>query len=172
MEADYSSFFFHRVINFFAMLMYAGAICPTPGLGFFGRDSDDKTHTPWLSVTLTISYAIIFIMTMQHNNCPENAVNKNLCLLPALGKFSFQPWSENPLLGSSGRTLIGMGALEAELVTKAHEGWRLLTSMWLHAGVFHIIGNLMGLLVLGIPLERQIGYLKVLTTFPANLMTP
>lgn len=97
---------------------------------------------------------------MQQNDCPSSG-RKRPCLLAGLRRFSFQPFNENPLLGPSAKSLLRLGALESDLVTKAHEGWRLLTAMWLHAGVLHIIGMVLGMILLAIPLERQLGYLKV-----------
>lgn len=90
----------------------------------------------------------------------------------SLRRFAFQPFGENPLLGPSAKTLLRMGALESELVTKAHEGWRLLSAMWLNAGVLQVMGTVLGMMLLGIPLERQLGFAKVgfqtLSSLPFN----
>ncbi len=49
--------------------------------------------------------------------------------------WSAQPLSENPLVGPSSQTLVSMGAQVTNL-TKDGQWWRLLTAMFLHAGVY------------------------------------
>ncbi len=53
-----------------------------------------------------------------------------------------------------------MGALEASKVTKDHQGCRLITCIWLHAGVIHILANMLSLLMIGIRLEKEFGFSK------------
>lgn len=43
-------------------------------------------------------------------------------------------------------------------VVNKHQGWRLITCMWLHAGVFHILANMLSLLFIGIRLEQEFGF--------------
>jgi membrane associated rhomboid family serine protease len=124
------------------------------------RESEDKQYTPFLSVAMVVAHFVTLIMVMQQNDCPNHTTKS--CLFPSLHRFSFQPFSENPLLGPSAKTLLTMGALESDLITKARDGWRLLSAIWLHAGVLQIIGNDLGMLLLGIPLERHMGFIKVL----------
>lgn len=128
------------------------------------RESEDQQHTPFLSVAIAVAHTVTLIMVMYQNDCPNHTTET--CLFPSLHGFAFQPFGENPLLGPSAKTLLTMGALESDLITKAHDGWRLLSAMWLHAGVLQIIGNDLGMLLLGIPLERQMGFIKVLAHQP------
>lgn len=51
-----------------------------------------------------------------------------------------------------------MGALDVNKVVHGHQGWRLITCNWLHAGLFHILANMLSLLVIGIRLEREFGF--------------
>lgn len=51
-----------------------------------------------------------------------------------------------------------MGALDVSKVVDSHQGWRLLSCNWLHGGVFHILANMLSLLVIGIRLEREFGF--------------
>lgn len=51
-----------------------------------------------------------------------------------------------------------MGALEVTRVVDRHQGWLLITCMWLHGGVFHLLANMLSLLVIGIRLEREFGF--------------
>lgn len=55
-----------------------------------------------------------------------------------------------------------MGALVWEKVVHHHQGWRLLSSMWLHAGVLHLVANMLCLLFVGMRLEQQFGYGELL----------
>lgn len=54
-------------------------------------------------------------------------------------------------------TLYRLGELDTISVIHAHHYWRLLTALFLHYGVVHLVFNMFALLVLGPPLERQIG---------------
>ncbi|KAL5671204.1 hypothetical protein ACJX0J_015510, partial [Zea mays] len=61
--------------------------------------------------------------------------------------------------------LLEMGALETSKVTKDHEGWRLITCIWLHAGVVHILANMLSLLMIGIRLEKEFGFIRIGTLY-------
>jgi membrane associated rhomboid family serine protease len=54
-------------------------------------------------------------------------------------------------------TLHRLGELDTRLVIYRHEYWRLIAALFLHYGPVHIFFNLFALLLLGPPLERQIG---------------
>ncbi|XP_028783406.1 RHOMBOID-like protein 1 [Neltuma alba] len=117
-----------------------------------------KRWFPWLIPFIVIANIVVFVITMYVNNCPKNSVS---CVARFLGRFSFQPLKENPLLGPSSLTLQKMGALDVGRVVHRHQGWRLLTCMWLHAGVFHILANMLGILIIGIRLEQEFGFLRI-----------
>ena len=51
-----------------------------------------------------------------------------------------------------------MGALDINKVVHGHQGWRLITCIWLHGGVFHLLANMLSLLIIGIRLEREFGF--------------
>lgn len=51
-----------------------------------------------------------------------------------------------------------MGALDVSKVVHGRQGWRLLTCMWLHAGVVHLLINMLCLLFIGIRLEQEFGF--------------
>lgn len=53
----------------------------------------------WVVSVLVIIDIGVFIATMLVNDCWTNSHGD--CALPTLGRFSFQPLSENPLLGPS-----------------------------------------------------------------------
>ena len=60
---------------------------------------------------------------------------------------------ENPL------TLYRLGELDTVSVLNGHQTWRLFTALFLHYGIVHLLFNMFALIVLGPPLERQIGRL-------------
>ncbi|KAE8680452.1 RHOMBOID-like 1 isoform 2 [Hibiscus syriacus] len=117
-----------------------------------------KKWVPWLIPGFVLVNIFLFIITMYINNCPNTSNN---CVGKFLGRFSFQPFKENPLLGPSARTLEKMGALEVNKVVKEHEAWRMISCIWLHAGVFHILANMLSLLFIGIRLEQEFGFVRI-----------
>eukprot|EP00250_Pteridium_aquilinum_P016651 c23222_g1_i1 orf=324-1460(+) len=117
----------------------------------------------WKSVLIPVIVVVnivMFVITMYVNNCPHNTANDK-CIAKFLGRFSFQPYSENPLFGPSAQTLQNMGGLDTDKVIHDNQGWRLVTCMWLHAGVIHILANMLSLLVIGIKLEQEFGFVKI-----------
>ena len=48
-----------------------------------------------------------------------------------------------------------MGALRWDDVVNHHQAWRLVTCIWLHAGVVHLAANMLSLVFIGIRLEQQ-----------------
>ncbi|XP_073390540.1 RHOMBOID-like protein 2 isoform X3 [Physcomitrium patens] len=127
----------------------------------------ERGQTSWLIPALALIHLIAFILVMSHNNCDRKGSNggENVCIFNFVRRFPFQPLSENPLLGPSAISLLDFGALESELVGRAGEGWRMLTTLSLHAGIFHLVGNLAGLFYVGLQLEREFGFLKVMLIY-------
>ncbi|KAD3068233.1 hypothetical protein E3N88_36113 [Mikania micrantha] len=66
-----------------------------------------------------------------------------------------------PLKDWSSNWLVKMGALEYNKVVNKSEEWRILTCMWLHAGVFHVFANMLGLVFIGSRLEHEFGFLRI-----------
>ncbi|CAI5469881.1 unnamed protein product [Closterium sp. Yama58-4] len=113
---------------------------------------------PWLALTVLIACIVVFIVTMAVNNCPSKPHPQGQsCVLPWLGRFAFEPLNINPLFGPTALTLQEMGALNSNLVTNYHQGWRLVTAMWLHGGVVHLVCNLLGIAFLLNRLEKEFG---------------
>ena len=71
------------------------------------------------------------------------------------------------MLGGSTNSLIleNLGGLVPEAVVVRHEYWRLLTALFLHYGRLHLGINLLGLYILGPPLERMIGTTKFVLSY-------
>ncbi|KAM7258173.1 hypothetical protein ACFE04_013914 [Oxalis oulophora] len=120
-----------------------------------GRENKKRV---FLVPGIVVANTVIFIVTMYVNDCPRNS---NSCVVEFLGRLSFQPMKENPLLGPTSTTLEKMGALDAYKVSHQHQVWRLLTCIWLHAGVFHILANMLSLVFIGIRLEQEFGFVLV-----------
>ncbi|CAK8535679.1 unnamed protein product [Lathyrus sativus] len=115
----------------------------------------------WLVPLIFLANIAMFVYSLYINDCPAY-LNENDCLYHQyLGRFSFQPFTENPLLGPSVRTLRVLGALEKDLVVGENEAWRFFTCMFLHAGVVHLLANMFSLLFIGVRLENEFGFLKI-----------
>lgn len=117
-----------------------------------------KKWFSWLIPSFVVANIVMFVITMFVNDCPKNSGS---CVAGFLGRFSFQPFKENPLLGPSSSTLQKMGALDVSKVVHGHQQWRLITCIWLHAGVFHLVANMLSLVVIGIRLEQEFGFVRI-----------
>jgi len=54
-----------------------------------------------------------------------------------------------------------MGALDWNKIVHQNQGWRLISCIWLHAGLIHLVVNMLSLLFIGIRLEQQFGFGKL-----------
>ncbi|KAK2972360.1 hypothetical protein RJ640_014418 [Escallonia rubra] len=117
-----------------------------------------KKCAAWLIPCFVVANVVMFIITMYVNDCPKNSLS---CVARGLGRFSFQPLRENPLLGPSSSALEKMGALDVSKVVDKHQGWRLISCIWLHGGVFHLLANMLSLLFIGIRLEQEFGFVRI-----------
>jgi membrane associated rhomboid family serine protease len=54
-----------------------------------------------------------------------------------------------------------MGALDWAKVVHQQQWWRLFSCVWLHAGLIHLVINMLSLLFIGIRLEQQFGFGKL-----------
>nr|XP_028944199.1 RHOMBOID-like protein 1 isoform X2 [Malus domestica] len=124
----------------------------------FSDYSPLKRWVSWLVPSIVVANIVVFVVTMFVNDCPNNS---DTCIGRFLGRLSFQPFKENPLLGPSSTTLEKMGALDAQRVVHQHQGWRLISCMWLHAGVFHVLANMLSLVFIGIRLEQEFGFVRI-----------
>lgn len=68
------------------------------------------------------------------------------------------------MTGSSENSLfmIQHGAMYEPLVTENGEDYRLLTSIFMHFGINHIVNNMLMLFILGDNMERALGHIKYL----------
>ncbi|XP_038708146.1 RHOMBOID-like protein 2 isoform X2 [Tripterygium wilfordii] len=119
--------------------------------------------TSWLVPMFVVANIAVFIVSMYINDCPKhnNSGVQGKCVARFLGRLSFEPLRENPLFGPSSSTLEKLGALEWTKVVIKHQGWRLITCIWLHAGVIHLLANMLSLVFIGIRLEQQFGFVRI-----------
>jgi membrane associated rhomboid family serine protease len=80
-------------------------------------------------------------------------------------KWKIEPLDINPLFGPSPEVLLGLGALKGNLLIKNNEWWRLVTPMFLHAGIIHLVINLACINLLGRSIERSHGSLRTAALF-------
>jgi len=59
--------------------------------------------------------------------------------------------------GPSARTLFDLGALYPPAIAQGHQYWRLITAMFLHAGLLHIALNMYALYLFGYLIENAFG---------------
>nr|MDQ2895071.1 rhomboid family intramembrane serine protease [Actinomycetota bacterium] len=72
--------------------------------------------------------------------------------------------------GGGGGTVFEKGALFGPYVAHQHEYWRLLTSGFLHAGLLHIVFNMVFLYIMGPMLEPAIGRVNFAAVYFASLL--
>jgi membrane associated rhomboid family serine protease len=94
----------------------------------------------------------------------------NVCTILLIASIAVNGWqlesiSENPMIGPSAATLIQMGAKDANLIVNEHEGWRLLTSAVLHAGLVHYFINMLALWFVGGAIESSHGWVAATIIF-------
>ncbi|KAF7813257.1 RHOMBOID-like protein 2 [Senna tora] len=124
--------------------------------------SGETQWISWVVPMFVVANVGIFVGAMYVNDCPRNNLGfQGSCVGRFLGRLSFQPLRENPLFGPSSSTLTKMGALQWDSVVNGHEGWRLVSCIWLHAGLIHLAANMLSLIFIGIRLEQQFGFVKI-----------
>ena len=64
-----------------------------------------------------------------------------------------------------GRFMVSVGANYAPYVIRDWQWWRLITCMFLHFGYGHLLGNMFGLAVYGISLEKSVGHIRFLIVY-------
>ncbi|KAL8049707.1 hypothetical protein ABFX02_06G036700 [Erythranthe guttata] len=140
--------------------------------GRYAADDRDRNWVSWLIPVFVAANVVMFVVEMYLNNCPKHINNRGFrsgddggdgdkCVARFLGRFSFQPLRENPLFGPSSATLERLGALNWTKVVHQHQGWRLISCIWLHAGIIHLLANMLSLVFIGIRLEQHFGFVRI-----------
>lgn len=83
----------------------------------------------------------------------------------AVNGWTVEPLNVNPMVGPSAETLIWMGAKESRKIVVDRDGWRLLTSSVLHAGLVHYVINMLALWFVGAAIEMSHGWFAALLIF-------
>ncbi|KAI4370058.1 hypothetical protein MLD38_018443 [Melastoma candidum] len=129
---------------------------------YYAQASSEEQWTSWLVPLFVVANVSVFVIAMYVNDCPKkNSGVYGSCVARFLGRLSFQPLRENPLFGPSSSTLEKLGGLEWYKVVHRNQGWRLISCVWLHAGVIHLLANMLSLVFIGIRLEQQFGFVRV-----------
>ncbi|KAG4947873.1 hypothetical protein JHK86_041112 [Glycine max] len=99
---------------------------------------------PWLVPLIFLATIAMFVYTMYENDCPAY-LDEEVCLFSQyLGRFSFQPFRENPLLGPAIRTLRLLGALEKDLVVDQNELNSNLLNLAVKIGLLYVLSGFGG----------------------------
>ncbi|XP_073276945.1 RHOMBOID-like protein 1 isoform X2 [Primulina huaijiensis] len=120
------------------------AATPNPNVVNYREVKHFKKWVPWLIPSFVIANTVMFVITMYVNNCPKNSIS---CAARFMGRFSFQPFSENPLLGPSSSALEKMGALDVGKVVHKHE---------VRIGLIYLISGLGGSLLSALFIQTNI----------------
>ncbi|KAL6882655.1 hypothetical protein ACP4OV_011345 [Aristida adscensionis] len=121
--------------------------------------ANERSHRSWLVPVVVLANVAMFVVVMYYNDCPRGG---GACVGRGfLRRFSFQPLKENPLLGPAAATLQRYGGLDWNKVVHGGQAWRLESCTWLHAGLIHLLANMISLIFIGIRLEQQFGFWKV-----------
>lgn len=124
-----------------------------------------KLWVSWLVPSIAITNIVVFSYSMYANDCPARHPPGDLCILFSyIGRCSFEPLSINPLLGPAPGTLDTLGALDYNKIVGG-EPWRLITCIWLHGGLIHLLANMLSLLFIGVRLEQEFGFVKIGTLY-------
>ena len=83
----------------------------------------------------------------------------------ALNGWKIEALDVNPMIGPSAETLIRMGAKSSDLIVNYGEGWRLISSIFLHAGLVHYVINMLALWFVGSAIERTHGIFSAVLFF-------
>lgn len=73
-------------------------------------------------------------------------------------------WAGDGLFAADAKALLGWGAVYGSLVMEGAY-WRLLTGMFVHANLVHLMNNLVGLVCAGAFVEKRFGHTWLLATF-------
>ncbi|GER34969.1 rhomboid family protein [Striga asiatica] len=136
----------------------------------YASENGERNWVSWLIPLFVVANIVVFVIEMYLNNCPKHVSRRSgsrfgdygdRCVARFLGRFSFQPLRENPLFGPSSSTLERLGGLNWNKVVHHHQGWRLISCIWLHAGIIHLLANMLSLVFIGIRLEQHFGFVRI-----------
>jgi membrane associated rhomboid family serine protease len=77
----------------------------------------------------------------------------------------FETFSKNPMIGPSPSVLLELGANYDQSILEEGQWWRFITAIFLHAGVIHLVCNVLFQLLQGVPLEREFGSIRIFVIY-------
>ena len=83
-------------------------------------------------------------------------------------EWTFADPNTNPMIGPPPEILLEMGALESRTMIENNEWWRLITPMFLHAGIIHLGINMVGMILMMRIIERSHGFFATAGLFLAS----
>ena len=92
------------------------------------RDHNPSSRTPWVTWALIAANAAVFLLTLPATGSPRAAY-----------------------------ALYNAYALVPAEFTAGYDRWTILSSMFMHAGFWHLLGNMLFLYIFGDNLEDQLG---------------
>lgn len=107
-----------------------------------GKAKQKVQHKPYFTIFISVLDVICMIV--------ELIVNKG-----------FTSLKTNPWLGVSLQTLDMLGGKDAPLIVFHNQWWRVITPVFFHVGIGHLLLNLIAQVLLGLQLERPLGWVRV-----------
>ena len=122
-------------------ILQDGASTRTPLLAEVGPDGQflPPPNRPYMCYFVLASCAAGFVFEMYKSN------------------WKFAPWKQNPLIGPTALALVASGAKDTAKIVDDGQGWRLVTTMFLHAGLIHFALNMLSVIRCMFDFEREIG---------------
>lgn len=111
----------------------------------------------------------VYIVRQQHGICSILfSIVQTVILAVMMWQCGVAPLSLNPMLGPYPDALSEWGGKNAVLIIDDHETYRLVTPILLHAGVLHLLGNVLVQLETGVFFEREWGSVRWLIVYLAS----
>jgi membrane associated rhomboid family serine protease len=104
------------------------------------------------------------------------SVIQTILLILLMVKCGIAPPRINPMIGPYPDALSHWGAKNAVLILEEGETWRLISPLWVHAGILHLVGNISAQLETGLLCEREWGsvvwlWVYILSTLGATIIS-
>lgn len=116
---------------------------------------------PWFSLMAIVSCTIVFVFEIKENGWAfQPMACEAMCDFGSC-KADGSPCEANPLLGPTMAVLDKMGAKNDIAIFDEGEWWRIISCNFLHAGVIHLVLNMLAVLNLGVQLERRFGFWRI-----------
>jgi membrane associated rhomboid family serine protease len=134
----------------------------TPSHTLDKKDNDGKKEPFYSDAASTIvdddEENTVYIVKQRYGYAAISfAIVQTAVLITMVIECGLAPFGLNPMIGPYPDGLSYWGGKNAYLITEEGEWWRLLTPIFLHAGILHLIGNVCVQLDAGAFFEREWG---------------